>query len=39
VTQPNLLIKDFTVTEGGEALFIIGSSSVLAADNSIQGSW
>jgi hypothetical protein len=36
VTQPSLLIKDFTVTEGGEAIFIIGSSALITADNSIQ---
>jgi Calx-beta domain len=36
MTQPTLLIKDFSVTEGQEAQFIIGSSEKITGSNSIK---
>jgi Calx-beta domain len=36
MTQPTLLIKDFTVTEGQEAQFIIGVTSVITGPNKLK---
>jgi hypothetical protein len=36
MAQPNLLIKDFSITEGQEAEFIIGSSEKITGANSIK---